>query len=111
MSDASIIIAIGASTGGTEAIEEVLTRLPASTPGVVITQHIPPAFSLAFAKRLNEICPMEVKEAAHGDTLARGRAYRARQFHVLPQICRGRRLFESRFRTAPESVTRGLRRT
>src|SRR3954469_21365912 len=48
VSDASFIIAIGASTGGTEAIEEVLTRLPANSPGVVITQHIPPVFSVAF---------------------------------------------------------------
>lgn len=68
------IIAIGASTGGTEAIQEILTRLPSNGPGIVITQHIPPVFSLAFAKRLNEICPMEVKEAQDGDTVARGRA-------------------------------------
>jgi two-component system, chemotaxis family, protein-glutamate methylesterase/glutaminase len=72
--DTSAVIAIGASTGGTEAIQEVLTRMPANSPGIVITQHIPPVFSLAFANRLNEICPMEVKEARDGDTLARGRA-------------------------------------
>jgi len=73
-SDDSVIIAIGASTGGTEAIQEVLTRLPANSPGLVITQHIPAVFSLAFANRLNEICPMEVKEARDGDTLSQGRA-------------------------------------
>ena len=56
-SDGATIIAIGASTGGTEAIQEILTRLPANGPGIVITQHIPPVFSLAFAKRLNKICP------------------------------------------------------
>ncbi len=72
--DTSTVVAIGASTGGTEAIQQVLTRLPANSPGIVITQHIPPVFSLAFANRLNEICPMEVKEARDGDTLAQGRA-------------------------------------
>ena len=82
--DGSTVVAIGASTGGTEAIQEVLTRMPANGPGIVITQHIPPVFSLAFANRLNEICPMEVKEARHGDTLARGRALIAPgNFHML----------------------------
>jgi len=82
--DTSTVIAIGASTGGTEAIQEVLTRLPANSPGIVITQHIPPVFSLAFANRLNEICPMEVKEARDGDTLAHGRALIAPgNFHML----------------------------
>ena len=83
-SDASTVIAIGASTGGTEAIQEVLTRMPANSPGIVITQHIPAVFSLAFANRLNEICPMEVREARDGDTLARGRALIAPgNFHML----------------------------
>ena len=82
--DASTVVAIGASTGGTEAIQQVLTRLPANSPGIVITQHIPPVFSLAFANRLNEICPMEVKEARDGDTLARGRALVAPgNFHMF----------------------------
>jgi two-component system chemotaxis response regulator CheB len=78
------LIAIGASTGGTEALKEVLTRLPATTPGIVITQHIPPVFSRAFAARLNEICAMEVKEAADGDILKSGRALVAPgNFHML----------------------------
>jgi two-component system chemotaxis response regulator CheB len=82
--DTSAVIAIGASTGGTEAIAAVLTRLPANSPGIVITQHIPPVFSLAFAKRLNEICPMEVREARDGDTLERGLALIAPgNFHML----------------------------
>ena len=82
--DGSAVIAIGASTGGTEAIQEVLTRMPADSPGIVITQHIPPVFSLAFANRLNEICPMQVKEARDGDTLGRGRALIAPgNFHML----------------------------
>jgi two-component system, chemotaxis family, protein-glutamate methylesterase/glutaminase len=68
------VIAIGASTGGTEAIREVLMRLPANSPGIVITQHIPPIFSLAFAKRLDQICPMQVKEACDGDALVAGLA-------------------------------------
>jgi two-component system chemotaxis response regulator CheB len=68
------VIAVGASTGGTEAIAAVLTRLPRSSPGIVIVQHIPPAFSRAFAARLNEICEVEVKEAGDGDALVPGRA-------------------------------------
>jgi two-component system, chemotaxis family, protein-glutamate methylesterase/glutaminase len=82
--DTATVVAIGASTGGTEAIQEVLTRLPANSPGIVITQHIPAVFSLAFANRLNEICPMEVKEAQDGDMLKCGRALIAPgNFHML----------------------------
>ncbi|HWB32211.1 MAG TPA: chemotaxis response regulator protein-glutamate methylesterase [Acidobacteriaceae bacterium] len=66
------IIAIGASTGGTAAIQEVLLRLPPDIPPIVITQHIPPGFSGAFAERLNRICALEVREAVHGDRLRRG---------------------------------------
>ena len=68
------VIAIGASTGGTEAVREVMLRMPAASPGIVIVQHIPPVFSLAFANRLNEICPMEVREAVDGDEVRRGLA-------------------------------------
>jgi two-component system chemotaxis response regulator CheB len=68
------IIAIGASTGGTEAVEAVLTKLPESSPGIVITQHIPAGFSRAFAERLNQICAIEVKEAVDGDVVRPGRA-------------------------------------
>jgi len=70
---ASTVIAIGASTGGTEAIAAVLPQLPPDSPGIVITQHIPAGFSRAFANRLNEMCSMEVKEAQEGDTLCTGR--------------------------------------
>jgi two-component system chemotaxis response regulator CheB len=78
------VIAIGASTGGTEAIAAVLTKLPGSTPGIVIAQHIPPGFSRAFANRLNEICAMDVKEAQDGDTLRAGLALVAPgDFHML----------------------------
>jgi two-component system chemotaxis response regulator CheB len=82
--DPSTIIAIGASTGGTEAIREVLVALPATVPGIVITQHIPAVFSRAFADRLNQICAFEVKEAADGDLVAPGRALVAPgDFHML----------------------------
>lgn len=78
------VIAIGASTGGTEAIAAVLKRLPASTPGIVIAQHIPPEFSRAFANRLNESCAIDVKEAQDGDTLRAGLALVAPgDFHML----------------------------
>ncbi|HLY18971.1 MAG TPA: chemotaxis response regulator protein-glutamate methylesterase [Bryobacteraceae bacterium] len=69
----SSVIAIGASTGGTEAIAALLPKLPPGTPGVVITQHIPAGFSRAFAMRLNQMCPLEVKEAEDGDSLGPGR--------------------------------------
>ncbi|EXJ16123.1 protein-glutamate methylesterase/protein-glutamine glutaminase [Imhoffiella purpurea] len=69
------IIAIGASTGGTEAIKEVLLSLPVDTPGVVIAQHIPPGFSRAFAERMNRQTGLVVKEAAEGDRVMPGHAY------------------------------------
>ncbi len=68
------ILAVGASTGGTNAIEQVLTRLPANTPGTVIVQHMPEAFTAAFAQRLNKICPMEIREAKNNDTVSPGTA-------------------------------------
>jgi two-component system, chemotaxis family, protein-glutamate methylesterase/glutaminase len=69
------IIAIGASTGGTEAIKEVLMRLPPDTPGVVIAQHIPKAFSGPFAKRMNDCCHVTVYEAEDGQQVLAGHAY------------------------------------
>lgn len=66
------VIAIGASTGGTEAIREVLERMPTSVPPIVITQHMPAGFTYSFAERLNKICTIEVKEAEHGDMLRKG---------------------------------------
>ena len=68
------ILAIGASTGGTEAIRAVLQVLPATTPGTVIVQHMPEKFTAAFAQRLNEICAMEVREARGGEVLQPGLA-------------------------------------
>ena len=69
------VLAIGASTGGTEAIKEVLLRLPPDTPGVVIAQHIPAGFSAAFAERMNRQTGWVVKEAADGDRIMLGHAY------------------------------------
>lgn len=66
------IIAIGASTGGTEAIIEVVKSLPESTPGIVIVQHMPPNFTNLYAQRLNRICKMRVKEAQDMDRVAQG---------------------------------------
>lgn len=69
------IIAIGASTGGTEAIKEVLIRMPKNAPPIVITQHIPPVFSTSFALRMDRTCEISVKEAEDGDVLKVGTAY------------------------------------
>lgn len=68
------IIAIGASTGGTEAIREVLTAMPANAPGIVIVQHMPPGFTATFAKRMDSLCAIRVKEAADGDRILPGHA-------------------------------------
>jgi two-component system chemotaxis response regulator CheB len=68
------VVAIGTSTGGTLALEEVLTALPRVTPGIVIVQHMPEKFTAAFAERLNKLCQLEVKEARHGDRVLPGRA-------------------------------------
>ena len=78
-------IFIGASTGGTEAIKEVLTHLPADAPGILITQHMPAGFTRSFADRLNTLCAMVVKEAEAGERILPGYAYIApggRQFSV-----------------------------
>jgi len=66
------VIAIGASTGGTKAIEEVLLRMPGTSPGTVIVQHMPEHFTTSFAKRLNDICPIEVREAKDNEFVTPG---------------------------------------
>lgn len=68
------VIAIGASTGGTHAIEALLTQLPVNTPGIVIVQHMPAGFTASFAQRLNGMCAMEVREAKDGDSASPGLA-------------------------------------
>lgn len=69
-----IVIGLGASTGGTEATLEVMKRLPADIPGMVITQHMPTGFTKMYAERLNKLCRMEVREAKDGDEIRRGLA-------------------------------------
>jgi two-component system chemotaxis response regulator CheB len=116
------VIAIGASTGGTDAIEKVLTRFPAKAPGIVITQHIPPVFSRAFADRLNQVCTIEVREAMDGDRLQPGLALVAPgNFHMLlrragtgyrvevkdgPRVCYQRPSVDVLFRSLAESAGR-----
>lgn len=69
------LIIIGASTGGTEAIKEVLIRMPADCPGILVTQHMPEAFTRSFANRLDSLCKIAVKEAEAGDRILPGHAY------------------------------------
>ncbi|WP_394193432.1 chemotaxis response regulator protein-glutamate methylesterase [Pseudoalteromonas atlantica] len=88
----SAILAIGASTGGTEAIKEVLIRMPKNCPPIVITQHIPPVFSSSFALRMDRTCTINVKEAEHGDKLAPGWAFIAPGDKHLSVIKRGSHL-------------------
>ena len=79
------LICIGASTGGTEAIKEILMRMPADSPGIVITQHMPPGFTTSFAARLNTLCQITVQEAVNGARVLPGHAYIApggKQFRV-----------------------------
>ena len=79
------VICIGASTGGTEAIREVLVPLPADSPAIVITQHMPTGFTSSFAARLNGLCRISVAEARHGERILPGHAYIApggRQFRI-----------------------------
>ena len=66
------IIAIGASTGGTQAIEKVLTEFPVNSPGTIVVQHMPAGFTNSFAQRLNQVCKIQVREAKNGDIVAPG---------------------------------------
>lgn len=95
------VIAIGASTGGTEAIRAVLEALPADTPGTVIVQHMPEKFSKAFAERLNSICAMEVREAKEGDGVIPGTALIAPGSHHMVLKRSGARYYVSLNQDAP----------
>lgn len=78
------VIAMGASTGGTEALKAVLMEMPGNSPGIVIVQHMPPRFTTAFANRLNTLCRIEVREAKDGDAVLPGTALIAPgNFHML----------------------------
>jgi two-component system chemotaxis response regulator CheB len=110
------IVAIGASTGGTEALKTVLEMLPADTPGIVIVQHMPELFTRAFAARLDGLCNITVKEAETNDTVIRGRALIAPGNHHMllkrsgaryyveikdgPLVCRHRPSVDVLFRSA-----------
>jgi two-component system chemotaxis response regulator CheB len=110
------VVAIGASTGGTEALKTVLEALPADTPGIVIVQHMPELFTRAFAARLDGLCAITVKEAESNDTIIRGRALIAPGNHHMllkrsgaryyveikegPLVCRHRPSVDVLFRSA-----------
>ena len=116
------MIFIGASTGGTEAIREVLSLLPADAPAVVITQHMPAGFTASFAARLHSLCHIAVSEATHGERILPGHAYVApggKQFRVArsganyvavvedgPLVNRHRPSVEVLFKSGPEVVGR-----
>ncbi len=120
--DPATVIAIGASTGGTEAIADVLTHIPEHCPPIVITQHIPANFSRAFAERLDRICQIRVKEAVDGDVLAPGLALVAPgDFHMLlrrrpggyfvavkdgPRVCYQRPSVDVMFQSVAEAAGR-----
>jgi two-component system chemotaxis response regulator CheB len=110
------VVAIGASTGGTEALRTLLEVLPADSPGIVIVQHMPELFTRAFANRLNDLCNITVKEAESNDTVIRGRALIAPGNHHMllkrsgaryfvdikdgPLVCRHRPSVDVLFRSA-----------
>jgi two-component system chemotaxis response regulator CheB len=79
-----VVVSVGASTGGTEALAQFLKELPPNSPGIVIVQHMPEVFTKSFAERLNEICKITVKEASNGDSVINGRALIAPgNYHTL----------------------------
>lgn len=94
------VIAIGASTGGTEAIRAVLTQLEAGMPGIVIVQHMPAQFTKSFAARLNDLCPLDVKEAEDNDFIHDGRVLLAPgNFHMV--LVRSGAKYQVRIRSGP----------
>jgi two-component system chemotaxis response regulator CheB len=83
------VVAIGSSTGGTEALKEVLSRLPADFPGIVIVQHMPEAYTKSFAERLDSLCKIKVREAKDGDRILPGHALLAPGGHQMAVVRRG----------------------
>lgn len=118
------LIVIGASTGGTEAVERILVRLPAGMPPIVVVQHIPAGFSHAFAARLDKLCALSVREAAHGDRFEPGTALVAPgNFHLRavrmaeklraaveqgPPVCYQRPSVDVLFESVASTGTRGV---
>ncbi|MGM0646187.1 MAG: protein-glutamate methylesterase/protein-glutamine glutaminase [Thermodesulfobacteriota bacterium] len=116
------ILTIGASTGGTQAIQAVLQALPRNAPGIVIVQHMPEKFTASFAARLNETCALEVREARDNDTVRPGLALLAPgNFHMLlrrsgarfyvqvkegPMVCRQRPSVEVLFKSVAQAAGR-----
>ncbi|MHB8883584.1 MAG: protein-glutamate methylesterase/protein-glutamine glutaminase [Methylovirgula sp.] len=112
------VICVGASTGGTEALRELLAALPAQSPGLVIVQHMPEKFTAAFARRLNGLCEIDIKEAEDGDEVLPGRALiapgnrhmllqrRGVHYHVMvkdgPLVSRHRPSVDVLFRSAAQ---------
>ena len=90
---ANHLVAIGASTGGTEAIKQVLSMLPSNCPPIVITLHIPKIFSAHFAQRMNKNCSMNVQEAKHGQKIKEGHVYIAPGDQHLRVECKNGSLF------------------
>ncbi|MCH7478346.1 MAG: chemotaxis response regulator protein-glutamate methylesterase [SAR324 cluster bacterium] len=87
------VVAIGASTGGTTALQYILQSLPADVPGVVVVQHMPAGFTRAFAERLDSLCAMEVKEAADNDSVIPGKVLIAPGNHHMQLRRSGARYF------------------
>ncbi len=116
------VIAIGASTGGTDALRDVLVPLPTDLPGIVIVQHMPAGFTTAFADRLNRLCAIEVREACDGDEIRTGAALLAPgdlqmkvvrdgegwKVHVFdgPRVCRHKPSVDVLFESTAECVGR-----
>jgi len=114
------VVAIGASTGGTQALRELLVAMPRNAPGIVIVQHMPEHFTRAFAERLNEACTVDVKEAQDGDRVNPGRVLIAPGNHHMllrrsgatyytqvkdgPLVCRHRPSVEVLFKSAARYV-------
>ena len=94
------VVAIGASTGGTQALQTVLSALPANAPGILIVQHMPEHFTRSFAARLDSLCALEVKEAEDGDSVVPGRALIAPGNHHM-ELIRDGAAYRARVRQGP----------